>query len=145
MMELITQYQYEAAACIARIFLGFLFFFQGYDALFNIGIKKVISTYKYGFNSKGVPGILTTLAALFTTYTEFICGFLLIFGLFEIPALYLLGINLVVAALGFGLNNPLWDMRHVFPRLILLLFLLIIPLEWHNWSLDYLFFKHPVM
>lgn len=140
-MEFITQYHYIAAISIVRIFLGFLFFFQGYDAVFNIGIGKVIATYKEGFSSKGVPSVLTTLAALFTSYTELICGALLILGLFEIPALYLLGLNLIVAAIGFGMNNPLWDMRHAFPRLLLLLILLIVPIEWHKWSLDFVFFK----
>lgn len=140
-MEIIAQYQYEAAVSIARVFLGFLFFFQGYDAIFNIGIQKVIKTYQDGFDRKGIPRWLTSLAAIFTSYSEFICGLLLIIGLFEFPALYLLGLNLLIAAIGFGINSPLWDMRHVFPRLILLLFLLVAPLKWHNWSLDFMFFR----
>lgn len=140
-MELIEQYHYTSAITIARVFLGFLFLFQGYDAVVKIGMKTVINTYQERFIYKGIPQPFTSLAALFTSYTELICGGLLIFGLFEFIALYLLGLNLVIAGIGFGMNEPLWNMRNVFPRLTLLLFLAVTPLEWHSFSLDYLLFK----
>jgi uncharacterized membrane protein YphA (DoxX/SURF4 family) len=135
-MELIDQYHHLAAVAIARVFLGFLFLFQGFDAVVRIGLKKSIATYQEGFSRKGIPKALTVLAAVFTSYTELIGGFLLVFGLFTIPALYLLGLNLLVAAIGFGIGNPLWDTRNVFPRLLLLLFLLLVPIGWHAWSID---------
>lgn len=140
-MEIIEQYHYASAITIARVFLGFLFLFQGYDAVVKIGMKTVINTYQERFIRRGVPRSLISLAALFTSYTELICGGLLIFGLFEICALYLLGLNLVIAGIGFGMNEPLWDTRNVFPRLVLLLLLLMTPTEWHSFSLDHLFFK----
>jgi putative oxidoreductase len=135
-MEIITHYHSIAGTTIARIFLGCLFLFQGYDAIFGIGIKKVVATYKEGFQQKRIPGFLITLAALFTSYTELIGGVLLLFGLFHYPVLYLLGINLIVAAIGFGLTTPLWDTRYVLPRLLLLLLLLLLPPEWNAWSID---------
>lgn len=141
-MEVIEQYQYISAIMIARVFLGFLFLFQGYDAIVNIGMKTVINTYQERFVNKGIPRLLTSFVGLYTSYTELICGGLLIFGLFEFPALYLLGINLIIAGIGFGMNQPLWDTRNVFPRLTLLLLLLMTPPEWHSLSLDQLFFKH---
>ena len=140
-MEIINQYHQIAAVFIARVFLGFLFFFQGYDSIFNVRIKNVIDTYESSFENKGIPRFLTVAGAWFTSYTELICGFLLIAGLFENIALYLLGINLIVASIAFGVNTPMWDMRFVFPRLILLLFLLIVPATWNIFSLDHLFFK----
>ncbi|ASS50419.1 MAG: hypothetical protein A3D31_12695 [Candidatus Fluviicola riflensis] len=139
-METLSQYHEIAAATIARIFLGLLFFFQGYDALFRVGIGKATAAYAEGFNPKGVPRFLTMAAAWFTSVTELICGFLLLLGLFEYAALYLLGINLLVAAIGFGIISPLWDVKHVFPRLLLLLFLLSLPQDWNAWSLDHVFF-----
>lgn len=141
-MEMIEQYHYVSAITIARVFLGFLFFFQGYDAVVKIGMKTVINTYQERFVHKGIPRLFTSLAALFTSYSELICGGLLIFGFFEFTVLYLLGLNLLIAGIGFGMNEPLWDTRNVFPRLILLLLLLLTPLEWHSLSLDQLFFKH---
>ncbi|HLP53609.1 MAG TPA: DoxX family membrane protein [Fluviicola sp.] len=139
-MELFAQYHFVAAATVARVFLGFLFFFQGYDAVFRVGMSKAIASYEEGFRPMGVPRFFTVSAAWFTSLTELICGFLLVFGLFEYAALYLLGLNLLIAATGFGIVSPLWDMKHVFPRLVLLLFLLLLPVTWNTWTLDHLFF-----
>ena len=139
-METLYEYHATAAATIARIFLGLLFFFQGYDAVFRVGIGKAIATYDEGFKPKGVPHLLTIAAAWFTAYTELICGALLVLGFMQYAALYLLGINLLIAATGFGIVTPLWDTRHVFPRLLLLLLLLLIPQAWNAWGLDHLLF-----
>lgn len=141
-MEIINQYHYILAALIARVFLGCLFFFQGYDAIFNVKIQNVIGVFENDFTKKGIPKFMTICASWFTTYTELICGFFLILGLFEYAALYLLGLNLIVAAVGFGINSPIWDTRHVFPRLVLILFLLVLPQSWNILSLDHLFFNH---
>lgn len=139
-MEEISQYHIYVAVSIARIFLGLLFLFQGIDAIFNIGLKEVTATYQAGFSNKRIPKQLTRAAAWYTSYTELIGGALLILGLWQYPALYCLGINLLIAALGFGIVTPLWDVRHVWPRLSLVLFLLLVPTEWFKWSLDALLF-----
>ncbi|MBK7818142.1 MAG: hypothetical protein IPJ60_11810 [Sphingobacteriaceae bacterium] len=65
----------------------------------------------------------------------------MIVGLFQYYALYLLGINLIIAAIGFGITSPMWDTRYVLPRLLLLLFLLFVPQGWNTLSLDNLIFK----
>jgi uncharacterized membrane protein YphA (DoxX/SURF4 family) len=140
-VEIINQHHQCIAVFIARIFLGFLFLFQGYDVIFNIKIKNVIATYQSSFQNKGIPGFLTVLGAWFTSYTELVCGFFLILGCFEYISLYLLGINLIIASIAFGINAAMWDMRYIFPRLILLLFLLIAPDSWNIWALDTLIFK----
>lgn len=140
-MEFINQYHYIMAALIARVFLGCLFFFQGYDAVFNVRIKHVIGTFETDFYRKGIPKPFTAIASWFNTLTALIGGALLILGLFEYVALYLLGANLIIAATGFGIHTPVWDTRHVFPRLILILLLLIIPQSWNSISLDHLLFK----
>ncbi len=140
-METLVEYHEIAAVTIARVFLGFLFFFQGYDSIFKIGLTKVQDTFRYGFSSKPVPRFIVDFATWYTSLSELIGGVLLILGLFEPIALYLLGINLIIAGIGFGMNNPLWDLRNVFPRLVLLLMLLLTPLQWNIWSLDHLIFK----
>ncbi len=139
-MKLLIQNHQVIAVCIARVFLGLLFFFQGYDIVFKIKVKNVIETYQTTFLNKGIPKFMTVCAAWFTSYTELICGALLVLGLFEYCALYLLGINLIIASIGFGINTPMWDMRFVLPRLLLLLFLLVVPNSWNTYSLDYLLF-----
>jgi putative oxidoreductase len=135
-MDFLSQYHEIAAAVTARLFLGVLFFQQGYDAVFNIGVKNVISTYRQDFTAKGLPASVIGAVTVFACYTELICGAMLVLGLFEYGALYLLAVNLITAATGFGINTPMWDTRHVMPRLMLLLFLLVVPAEWHGFSLD---------
>lgn len=140
-MGIISQYHEIIAICIARVFLGLLFFFQGYDAIFNVKIVNVIEAFQNTFITKKMPRLLIVLASYFTSYTEFICGFLLIIGLFNYVALILLGINLILVAIGFGITSPMWDPRHVFPRLALILLLLLVPEAWNTFSLDSIFFK----
>ncbi len=137
-METITQQQITAAF-IARIFLGLLFFFQGYDAVFNVKIKNVIQAYENSFASKGIPRFLTIGGAWFTSFIEFIGGLLLIFGVFQYYVLSFLGLDLIIASIAFGVSTPMWDTKHVFPRLLLLLLLLIMPQAWNAISLDNLF------
>ena len=129
----------QIAAFIARIFLGFLFFFQGYDAIFNVKIKNIISAYSDEFANKGIPKIFTIAGAWFTSYVEFIGGLLLILGAFHQYTLYLLGLDILLASIAFGISKPMWDMRFVFPRLVLLLFLLIIPDSWNIISFYHFF------
>ncbi|MEO6303045.1 MAG: DoxX family membrane protein [Bacteroidia bacterium] len=140
-MEIINQYHYAAAELITRLILGCLFFFQGYDAVVNIKIKNVIETFENSFVKRGMPRFLIVFASWFTSYSELLCGGFLIVGLFGYIPLYLLGLNLIIMSIGFGLTTPLWDTRHAYPRLILILILLIIPQEWNIFSLDHLFFK----
>ena len=124
-----------------RIFLGILFFFQGYDKLINLKLGKVIETFQQEFESKKLPRFVHVLAAYFSSYTELIGGSLLLLGLFRGIALVGLGLDLVLVSLAFSYLHPLWDMRHVFPRFILLILLLLFPSENALFSMDYLFKK----
>jgi uncharacterized membrane protein YphA (DoxX/SURF4 family) len=125
------------AAFIARVFLGLLFFLQGYDKVFRIGVKGVIKTVHDPLALKGIPAFFSNVGVFFTSYIELICGALLIIGFAKYYCLYLLGFDLLFAALAFGIVEPVWDMRHIFPRLALLIFLLIIPSQWDVVSVDY--------
>jgi len=137
-LETLSQYHHEGAALIARLFLGCLFFFQGYDAVFRVKIRNVIGTFEPGFSRRGIPRILTVSAVWYTSCSALAGGALLIAGLFKYAALYVLGANLIVAAIGFGIDRPMWDTRHALPRLALLLLLLIIPADWDTITLDHL-------
>jgi len=125
------------AALIARVFLGLLFFLQGYDKVFRIGVKKVIQTVHEPLSSKGIPSFFSSLGSYFTSYIELICGAFLIIGFVKYYCLYLLGFDLLFAAIAFGVVEPIWDMKHIFPRLALLIFLMIIPSQWDVISVDY--------
>jgi len=135
-VEHLDQYHQLTAVFIARVFLACLFFFQGYDAVFKIKIKNVIQTYESTFSNSGIPKAVTFFASWFTSCSAFVGGIFLALGLFNYCTLSVLGINLIFTAIGFGINTPVWDTRFVFPRLLLIIFLLIVPQEWHIWSLD---------
>jgi putative oxidoreductase len=139
-MNVFLQDHQSAAVLLARIFIGLLFFFQGYDALFRIGPRKVIETYVYDFEAKGIPRIFTVAGTWFTSLSELFGGLFIMMGLFEYFALYLLGINIIVASVAFSINTSVWDTRHVFPRLVIIIFLLLVPAEWDNYTLDHLLF-----
>jgi putative oxidoreductase len=131
-------YHHEiAAVLIARVFLGLLFFVQGYDAVFRVKIKGVVEAIAEPLANTGVPRFMIILGAWFTSLAELIGGFFLIIGFVKYYSLYLLGIDLVIASIAFGISRPVWDMKYVFPRLALLLFLLIVPSQWDVFSLDY--------
>jgi putative oxidoreductase len=126
-----------AGAFLARVILGLLFFFQGIDAVFNIKINGVLQTIEEPLSKIGIPKFLIVTGAWFTCYIELIGGFLLIIGFAKYYAMYLLGLDLIIASIAFGIMKPMWDMQFVFPRLVLLIFLLVIPSEWDVLSVDY--------
>jgi len=138
-MELISQLHESIGILFARVFLGLLFFFQGYDAVFNVKIKNIINNYESAFENKGIPKIMTITGAWFTSLAELIGGFLLIVGLFRYYALYLLGVDLLIASVAFGIATPMWDTRHVFPRIVILTILLLVPAEIDILNLDSFF------
>lgn len=132
----------EIATLTLRLFLGLLFLFQGNEGVFRIGLNNVTDTYFEGFKTKGIPYLVIAAAAWFTSITALIGGSLLLAGLFTSIAYSLLCANLVATALGFGLLEPLWDLKHSFPRLILLAILMLIPSEWDAYQLDKIILNH---
>ncbi|MFL5762737.1 MAG: DoxX family protein [Bacteroidia bacterium] len=137
-MEVTAQYNEAIAALIVRVILGLLFLFQGYDAIFRVKVHNIIETYGGAFASKGIPAFLTTAGTWFTSLTELIGGSMLVLGLCEPVALCLLGANLLVASIAFSAATPMWDMKHVFPRLAMLVFLLLAPVHWNILSIDHI-------
>lgn len=134
-----AEYAEMIAAFTARVFLGLLFFFQGYDKVFNVGISGVVRTFDEPYRQTKLPKFLLLSGAVVTSFIEMIGGLLLILGLFKYLALYFLAFDLLIAAAGLSLMNPMWDLKFSFPRLVLLLFLLLIPESWDQWALDRLF------
>src|SRR3954469_23354663 len=118
------------APLLTRVLLGILFFIQGYDKIFNIKIVNVIETIRPAYHKMKLPGFIIVLSAWFTSYIEFTCGLLLIVGLLKYFSLYLLGIDLIIVSFGMSVINSVWNMELVFPRFLLLLFLLIYPAEY---------------
>ena len=125
------------AVLIARVFLGLLFFLQGYDKVFRLKVKNVIQEIHTPLATRGVPEFFSAAGAYVSSYIELICGATLIMGFATYWSLYLLGFDMLFVALAFGIVEPVWDMKHIFPRLALLIFLLITPSQWDVMSVDY--------
>lgn len=123
-----------------RISAGILFFFQGYDKIFKIGIRGVIETIGPSYRSKGFPEFSISLISFLTSWIELVGGLLLIIGLMKYPAIYLLCFDLLIVITGMSILDPVWDMKLVLPRLICLVVLLLLPSGSDVFSLDRLIF-----
>jgi putative oxidoreductase len=133
------EYKLQIAETIIRMFAGILFLFQGYDKIFNVKISGVVATFLEEAEHHHIHKPWVTVVAYYTSFVEFLGGLLLIFGLYTDFVLILLGIDLLMVALAFSVMNAVWDLRHVFPRLMLVITLLILPNDWNKISLDFLF------
>jgi uncharacterized membrane protein YphA (DoxX/SURF4 family) len=121
-----------------RLFCGIIFIFQGYDKLFKVKLNQVIDTFDVEAEKKHIPKPFVVFSAFYSSIVEFFGGILLIVGLFKPIVLILLGFDLIMVAFAFSIIEAMWDMKHVFPRLILLSALMLIPTEWAIFSIDYL-------
>tara|TARA_R110002111_G_scaffold144066_1_gene210224 strand:+ start:256 stop:678 length:423 start_codon:yes stop_codon:yes gene_type:complete len=119
-----------------RVILGSLFFFQAYDKIVRIGLEENFQIYREACESKKVPLWFMKISVFLSSYIELIGGFLLIVGLFKSYTMLFLGIDLMMVSIGFGYLQGLWDMRHVFPRIVLLSLLYLIPEGQDLWSIE---------
>lgn len=134
MINLITEESVLAFAL--RFILGIMFFMQGYDKVINIKMEGVVRTVNNQYLDKNFPEWLVKVISYLTSYIELIGGLLLILGLFKTLAMYLLLLDLVIVSFGMSLLNPIWDMRYVLPRLIILTALILFPDNWDVLSFD---------
>lgn len=128
------------AVLLVRVFTGILFFFQGYDKIFRMGLKTTYDTVMPSYQKAGIPSGMTRGFIFLTSWIELIGGILLILGLLKYAALYALGADLLIVALSMSILNPMWDMQYIFPRLLLVLFLLIFPSSLDIIALDHFVF-----
>jgi len=135
------QHKLEIVQGVIRVFAGILFFFQGYDKLFKVKISGVINTFLEEAENHHIYRPLVTLMAWYTSIIELLCGFALLIGFFTDYSLVLLSVDLILAAFAFSFLQPMWDMKHLFPRFILVIALLLLPEEWNKFSIDFLINK----
>jgi uncharacterized membrane protein YphA (DoxX/SURF4 family) len=122
-----------------RLLLAILFFFQAYDRIFRVGLKEVTNIMYYQNAEQKFPFWFTKVGVYITAYTELICGILLFTGIFRDYALYILCLDMLIAAFGFSYLKPMWDMKHFFPRFILLSIQLFLPSSAYVLGLEKLF------
>ena len=124
-----------------RVILGILFFMQGYDKVVKVKLPGVVKSFRYEFGNVKMPDFILVSAAYFSSIIELLGGLTLILGLFTKYSLYLLGIDLILVVAAFSLINPVWDMKIVFPRIIIWSILMVIPEAYNKLSLDYFLLK----
>ena len=138
-MELLTHQ--SILALTLRVILGILFFMQGYDKVIRVKMPEVINTFKFEFGKVQIPHFIIVFGAYFSSYIELICGFTLILGLFTKYSLCLIGLDLLLVTAAFSLINPVWDMKVVFPRIIIWCALMVMPNSYNTIALDYFLSK----
>jgi uncharacterized membrane protein YphA (DoxX/SURF4 family) len=109
-----------------RLLLGLIFFWQGLGKIFSWGIDAVYNNSFKPFEDTFLPEFLLKSVVYFTSFVEFLGGFLLIIGLFRKQVYYLFAVLLLIVAFGHGLQSPIWDLQHVVFRSILLVFLMML-------------------
>ncbi|HNS12211.1 MAG TPA: DoxX family protein [Bacteroidia bacterium] len=124
------------ALFLLRTVTGVIFFFQGYEKIFNIKIKNVVATFQEPIDKTYIPNLLLKPFAWITSWAEVIGGLMLIFGLMVDFALLILSVDMLLVAIAFSSIKPMWDMQYYFPRFIFLLLIMLLPAEWDQWKLD---------
>lgn len=131
----------KVAVFLMRVLLGLILFMQGHIKIFKFGIDGLYENMFKAYEAI-LPKFLVVFAAYFTSYVEFIGGFLLIIGLFRNWVLYAVGLVLLIVAFGHGWQEGIWDLSHVMYRAMLLIGLLLLPEKWDVWRADNLKTKH---
>lgn len=135
-MSMPMEFTQAAGWLLLRVTAGVLFFFQGYDKLFKVGITNAAEafdgSYHNGFLSKPFLHGVLTLSSLVET-----CGgVLLVLGLWKQVAAILLGLDLIAVALAFSASNPMWDMQYYFPRFAMVVAILMMSPVSDKFCLD---------
>src|SRR5258707_807766 len=126
------------AVLMLRCLAGILFFFQGYDKVFNIRLNGVMNAFGDSLKQKNISSHLARPAILLSSFAELICGGLLIICFQRDMMLAILSFDLIFVGFIFSLIKPMWDIQYFFPRLVLIATLLLLPKEFDVFSIDYL-------
>jgi len=127
------------AIFFAREVLGFIFFMAGVYKVFQLGPLDHARKYFLPYADTFLPVWSLWATGVVIPFVELIAGALLLVGLRIRWALISLGFVLIVVTFGHLLKEPLYPFHeHVIPRLALLLFVLMLPVEEDRFSLDHL-------
>jgi uncharacterized membrane protein YphA (DoxX/SURF4 family) len=126
------------AILFARLVLGFIFFMAGWHKVFQLTPSGHVEKFFLPFKNTFLPVWSLWMVGYTIPFIELIAGGLLLLGLQVRLALLSLGCVLVVVSFGHLLQEPLYPFHeHVFPRLALLLFILIWPTADDRFSFDH--------
>jgi uncharacterized membrane protein YphA (DoxX/SURF4 family) len=127
------------ALLFARLVLGLIFFMAGVWKVFSLGPLEHARKYFLPFADTFLPVWSLWVVGVVIPFVELLAGALVIVGLRTREALVALGFVIAVVTFGHLLHEPLYEFHtHVIPRLVLLLFVLLLPREDDRFSVDYL-------
>ncbi|HSB27121.1 MAG TPA: hypothetical protein VLE19_04680 [Pyrinomonadaceae bacterium] len=130
------------AIFFAREVLGFIFLMAGIYKVFQLGPLGHARKYFLPFADTFLPVWSLWATGTVIPFVELLAGALLVIGLRIREALIALGFVLIIVTFGHLLKEPLYPFHeHVIPRLALLLFVLLLPAQDDQISLDYLLRK----
>lgn len=110
----------------------------GVYKVFQLGPLNHARKYFLPFSNTFLPVWSLWATGTVIPFVELIAGALLIVGLRVRDALIGLGCVLVIVTFGHLLENPLYPFHeHVIPRLVLVVFVFMIPRELDTFSLDH--------
>lgn len=126
------------AILFARLVLGLIFFMAGIWKVFQLGPLNHARKWFLPYANTFLPVWSLWATGVTIPFVELIAGGLVIIGLRTRDALIALGFVLAIVTFGHLLSEPLYEFHtHVIPRLVLLLFVLMIPRADDQFSLDY--------
>ena len=121
-----------------RWVLGLIFFMAGWWKCFELTpIGHARGFFIEGFTDQWIPQWLLWGVGVSIPVVELVAGGLVCLGLFRRAAYIALGAILVTVTYGHLLLDPLYDTTsHIFPRLVLLVFVWVAPASRDVLSLD---------
>ncbi len=126
------------ALLFARLVLGFIFFMAGVFKVFDMTPVGHVRKWFLPYQDTFLPSWSLWAVGLAIPLVELVGGALLLLGWRVFHALLALGLVLVIVTFGHLLKEPLYPFHeHVIPRLALLLFLLVMPRDADQYSLDH--------
>lgn len=126
------------ALLFARLVLGLIFFMAGVFKVFTLTPIGHAERWFLPYQDTFLPTWSLWVVGVSIPLVELIAGGLILVGFRTRIALISLGFVLAIVTFGHLLKEPLYSFHeHVFPRLALLLFVLLVPSQHDRFSLDH--------
>lgn len=122
----------------ARLVLGLMFFQGALWRVFGIGPAEHARRFFVDpYGDSFLPEWALWVAGVGVPFAELVGGGLVVIGLWRLQGLVLIGSVLVLVTFGHLVAEPLFSISgHIFPRLSLVILLLLLPDEWDRFSVD---------
>jgi putative oxidoreductase len=130
------------ARFITRWVVGIIFFMAGWMKTFHMGpLEHARRLFIEQFAETWIPEWFLWAVGTAIPVVELVAGALVCLGFLVLPASVSLGAVLIIVTYGHLLLEPLYSTTaHIFPRLVLLVLVLVIPRDHDRLSLDHWLF-----